>query len=1032
MLLALWLVHGRDGNELARVAQLPSPSIGDRLSHAMARLLPRRNIARRTTHGREAFAHWLRLQLQLTAEPLPDTLLQPTIDGWHQALRRVRDLLLVAVERQRLPSTVRDAIEAALMARDDETPAWQQWLGWVALAALVFAVGWIFVRPPAQTPAAQTAASTAPQPQPGDAQTLVQHALDTWTTMPVSGTLHRRVWAVDERPSAHDQVHTTEVWLASDTPQYRVETTRDGKLIEWHVVDNRDRLHITSDVPFNMCHWSYGASVVARRAQTFTVPPEEIRAIRDERLRSGSYGAGYRMLRRAFAAPDLRSYGVRTEGERVLVTLGFRDETEYRQGAPARTVLLLLDGRTHALQAVRELVGDAAQTTARDLWRLDGEETLPAVPAAVPPVQGESTVVDHVIDPACPGLTRDSVVSLRKLTALSYGQIQIPTPLPPHVVQAAFVNPSPVDTGGYPEIFNVQLVLRSTDGWLRIRPSQGGDPNSSAPNVVERGKWMVQFKDAGYISAPVAATVSQKMDDPSTRYYVQPIEIEASGWTREQVLDVVDRLQPLDERTWPMLAPKFLDPYPLPPDVVKVLTNAQHALATLPDGTIHVTMNATARAGTQLNERTDPYHVPSSITAPNAWIVQQWATISDTEAVQFKQVATGADGTLLSAESYSPTQSGWYEARVQQADRSAQGEFNPFRYGYNNQRLGVDLARPLLAWDAPISMTADDNEWRFEQVLPATAADLLNRGYWYQLIQNSALTSTSPVDNLPLGDLVQRVSFDRAQFLPRRWELVRRTEGGEIVLQRIEVRAWQAVDAPPEDAFWTLPPLPPDTIINTFEPSSAPAPASNDVPYVPQPSAIPPTIATVGGPIPTTPPQRALVWQAESGITIERDEPYRSPATVTAQWPGAMLMDMLLHSGDPDGIQRTGIVRSTRYKLPDRQGLVAVTQGPRALLRYLLQRTDGAVNTFVDSFSGYQYAEQSEGIQVTIAGEQHDAWLLRGASQGALVVEIDDMLLHISGSADYVGGVMLEQLLALEWEPVVLTQGGGGPLEVKP
>jgi hypothetical protein len=85
--------------------------------------------------------------------------------------------------------------------------------------------------------------------------------------------------------------------------------------------------------------------------------------------------------------------------------------------APARTVVLLLDGRTYELQAVRELVGDAAQTSARDLWRVDMEETLPAVPAAVPPVPGEAIVANAVIDPACPGLERDTVGSARATIA---------------------------------------------------------------------------------------------------------------------------------------------------------------------------------------------------------------------------------------------------------------------------------------------------------------------------------------------------------------------------------------------------------------------------------------------------------------------------------------------------------------------------------------------------------------------------------------------------------------------------------------
>jgi hypothetical protein len=728
---------------------------------------------------------------------------------------------------------------------------------------------------------------------------------------------------------------------------------------------------------------------------------------------------------------------VRTEGERVLVTLGFRDEgASYTQkvlgmgpNAPARTVLLLLDGRTYALQAVRELVGDTAQTTARDLWRVDGEEMVPTVPAALPPVQGEAAVADDIIDPACPGLARDAVVSLRGLAMLPYpyGGLPIPTPLPANVVQAVLIDSVPEDTGAFVDVYNAQLVLRSADGWLQIRNS-GYVENTPATSVVERGAWVVLFRDAEYSSVPLAAVVWQKdQQDPSMIYSGQSFEIEASGWTRDQVLDVVERLQPLDERTWPTLAPQFLDPHPLPADVQQVLVGAQQALATLPNGMLHVTMEATARTGRRQGERLDPYHVPSNITAPNAWTVEQWATINNTAPVQFKQIAMAWDGTLLSANVDTVAQSSWYEVRLQSADPSSENAFSP--YGYGQATFGIDLARPLLALNAPITLTADGDLWRVEQILPTTVSDVFIHGYWAQLIGNSALASVSPVDDLPLGDLVQRVSFDRAQLLPRRWELVRRTEGGEMVLQSIAVREWRRLDAPLPDGFWALPPLPDDTVLYTFDQSSAPLTGINGL-DVPQPRAVPSTIDTVGGPIPITPPQRALVWPQESGFTIERNYPYRSPVTISSQWEGASFGDLLLYGSNGTGLPETGIVRSTRYELPDSTRIVTLTQGPRALLRYLLLRTGG----FFGSRYGYEEPpQQSEQVQVTIAGEQHDAWLLRGPRNAALVVEIDDVLVHFTGSADYVGGVMLEQLPALEWEPVVLGQGdGGGAIEVQP
>lgn len=126
-------------------------------------------------------------------------------------------------------------------------------------------------------------------------------------------------------------------------------------------------------------------------------------------------------------------------------------------------------------------------------------------------------------------------------------------------------------------------------------------------------------------------------------------------------------------------------------------------------------------------------------------------------------------------------------------------------------------------------------------------------------------------------------------------------------------------------------------------------------------------------------------------------------------------------------------MRSTRYKLPD-ANVITLTQGPRALLRMMLRQTDGASGTFTSAAYGSTPSPQySKQVQVTIAGEPHDAWLLPTPTEAALVVEINDVLVYISGPANYVDGVLLEQLPALKWEPVVLPQSGsGGAIEVKP
>jgi hypothetical protein len=108
--------------------------------------------------------------------------------------------------------------------------------------------------------------------------------------------------------------------------------------------------------------------------------------------------------------------------------------------------------------------------------------------------------------------------------------------------------------------------------------------------------------------------------------------------------------------------------------------------------------------------------------------------------------------------------------------------------------------------------------------------------------------------------------------------------------------------------------------------------------------------------------------------------------------------------------------------------VVTLRQGPRALLRNMLRRNNGSFG------SGYVYNDarvSSRQIEVTIANQQHEAWLLRNNAASALVVEIDDVLLYIQAPEAYLDGVLLEQLPALQWEDVSLVPSGGA-IDVQP
>jgi hypothetical protein len=99
--------------------------------------------------------------------------------------------------------------------------------------------------------------------------------------------------------------------------------------------------------------------------------------------------------------------------------------------------------------------------------------------------------------------------------------------------------------------------------------------------------------------------------------------------------------------------------------------------------------------------------------------------------------------------------------------------------------------------------------------------------------------------------------------------------------------------------------------------------------------------------------------------------------------------------------------------MPPGDWRVTIRQGPRAFLRHNLRH-----NT-ANAGEAQGLWLSSKPLKATIAGQQHTAWLLESASSTALVVEVDDLLLHItSPDTAYLEGSVLAELSKLEWEQV--------------
>jgi hypothetical protein len=986
-LFALWLVQDGKGDQLAKVSGWAHHTLVQRLATALLPFLPRNDPARRTRNGWEALTQWLTQQLNLSSIPLPDAIGETTTASWQQALHRVHDLLVSTIGRQRAPSTVRDAIEAALTARDDDTPAWQQWTGWLALAVLLGIGVWI-LRPPA---AAQSASSTVTPPAPINARSVVENALETWTATPVSSTLHRRVWAIE--PSIGEApALVTDVWLGANSARYRVETTHDGRLVEWQLGDGSGELQYAARSNFSPCRW--GDAPSTRATLVFDAGAAQQQAVRDSRLQQGAYGRGYQMLQTALGAPDLRSWGTRTENDVPVLLLGYNDPS-----LPNRQRVLVFDGRTQRLQAVRELAGDGAQAVARDLWRVEQEEVVPGDVSITPPSRPQARLARRTIfDPACLDLDKDHLLSLRALVGSDTGW-WLPVRLPPDVEAAALVSndivtPQIVSTWQF-QSPNGRAVFVGGERSLRIGVQQ---TFVNLDGSVERGPWRVVFThDQRNIRAQLCKPL-----DPLHRACppdVRSLVIEAQGWTEAQILDLIDNLAPVSTpSTWLALDTLFVDPQPLDPQVQQVLARTLER-ANVVEGVIHSTAEITHTPGVEQGDvvvdlfgdttLSDPYAVPRQWIQPEQFSVQQTVVMSGGLVQQARATTNVPDGTLLYARVMNDVGMVSYSAMEQAVSTNMAHEQIWLRQALQAQSTHVFKRAQVFASSMlPITLRDAGDAWVLQQ---PTFEPNPYRLDMYMRRFGPYMQHTAS------GSYMERLWIDKHTGLLRRAEVVQvNEEGGETMVSALQVRAWQ-VEPLATATELPMPPLPPDTLAYTYD-NFGPTVTSDLQPFMP--------------------PQHEWVWRDEFDIVnhSDRNRLFEGVGTPDDQQQRQMFAASML-SPSMDQLQAVGLIHSTVYRVPNSRTSIVVRQGAAPLVRYALR----FASLGYDGSPGWT---QSRAVRVFIGGEERTAWLLESYVETALVVEIDGIIMHISSlDKAYIDGALLDALPQLERMDVAQWKG---------
>ncbi len=969
VLLGLWLLREQSGEQLAATT-------GETLAEVTARLT-RAVIAWKQAQDSLLFSAPMQDDI---AELVKERLEAAPSIGSHSRVYatqttlvdQLRGELQEATRNQHLPAECQVQIEACLHAQQQTAGVrwWQRKAYWqLGIVFLTVAILLALVIPRRTNNPEQAATSTT-------ARALVQVALDRWgaTTNHIT---HRQVWAIDP---LHQQTPAvvTDLWLpAGDSAEHRVEMRRGRQLLEWQVANGDRRLNYGAIPSESTCSWTLPTNSTNQMAISFRIPPADQQAALEARLRQGAYGLGYLALERALAAPDLRSFGTRIIASRTFVTLIYSDTF----WGPSQQVVLRLDPETGELYGVQTVSVTGAQTRTRDLWRVDVREEADFIPSPLPDwVEGKRT--ERLIDPGCLHLAADATEDLRTTLDTKGIGWYLPATLPSGTTRGVLLAAGPTESGSASTpVSTVQFT--GPGRFLSISPISW-IADIAGDDLMERGQWRI----AGRVEPGVNTTrlvlflrhdnnagVFPRLNPGASGWsleqtidsFVAAVSISAQGWTQDELLALVDQLQFATPPIWASLRDSFVTPEPLDATTRTILDQAIAALAPPKTGMIATTAETTIRPRMKLPQLGDPYHIPDELWIPRSTTQRQTLLYGEAGLERFadqRTTSTGlpyilrqSDGTKFVFANYSQ---GW----IVDGDAARLGTMAV------PSQPGISMLKMILGSNAPLRITEQDGAWQVERKETRTQDDLNAEP---QDPWNEQPWTTS----LITGTITYRVWLDRVTSLPQRMEVSHLTGEDRTIVQTTAITERQVSAA---IVGW----LPPITSENqsdvlAFHWVAGKGPVLDERVLSQQMSG---------------PPYR---WTEASGASTQwvlepvgATEPLALSAFKAPRW---------------FNISRLSAVHRTLYRVDaDNYMGILVTQGPKNLMRHVIRYSESLRGADAMPWT------TSTRMTVTIDGVDREAWLLAHNGVAALVIDMDDRLIHVMGLRSYLEGPLMEKL----------------------
>ncbi|MBV9791492.1 MAG: hypothetical protein JOZ51_25065, partial [Chloroflexi bacterium] len=970
-----------DGPRLLAIAAQPAEAVLPRLAAAIQPFLDVEDTTSADPEAYQSFQHWLRRRLSLAPSSPTDMIAhdRAQTNEWQAAIDELRQTLREAVGRQHLPTTCIEQIELDMLEPQsgEQTRWWRQRAALIGAGLVVLALIWI-VKPWQQ-------GLSGPASAPLTSKELIQKTLDGWTTTPITGTLHQKVTAIEPRLGQRPLI--TDVWLSGESTQHRVEVRNDSSLIEWQIGDDKNKLSYAAFPRASSCDWAVEASVLDQTARIYSLSVEEHRAARDAALTRGAYGQGYQALKAALAAPDLRSFGTRIENKTQLLVLGYTD----RQSIPERKLLLWIDPLTLTLHAVREVADAGGQSTAHDLWRLETREVQETNISNVPPSwPGEALRRERLLDPRCPGLDPDHLLSMRSFISTRWWNSQqwyVPAEAPKDTKFAALVTQS-WSSSGIIDSNQMSMIFVGSDRWLGLQLV----PRDSSPSRgIERGNWLVNFDQE---SGTLRGNACRRFNDARSGFCIPSIRIRAEGWTQEELLTLIESFRPLDGQAWLQYNDLFLDPQPLPAEAQTVLEQSIAAIQQLKQGSLYSVSEQRMRIEPNLPKHQDPYHIPLELRFPERRVQEQWLVFEDSQITRYHNLIRHPRGDLLATQINDGKQYSEYYLPTSTLWRTSPGNFDsptPSTFW-----LGEELLFSVISSRDPFTVRKDNNSWLLEQ----SFYEQPNQDGWFDDRYINVAGLGGWIEDLTDRTFVRRIWLDPATSLPLKTTIVGRDiQGNEVEILGIDISV-QPQQEPFSEQIFSVPNMPPDTIAFEYDGNAQ--------------------ASMVKDSLDITLPNRVLMWRDGDIQTLRQLGTFNPEVFIAGD--RSMTLFQATSATIPD-LDQSGLIYSNRYRMLEDEALVVVRQGPSSLLRYLL-RTQSTMSSGPD-----RSWTSSKALSATIAGEQRPVWLLGTSNNAMLVFEIDDLLVHVFGNdAAVLEQSVLPALSKLQWAAPVIAPTAEPPV----